>query len=491
MKLNLYLIFILTIFHTSLSQAQQFDFNNNCIKSYNNIIALKLDSGSYYLNQEIRKNPNNYIPILLQNYIHFLEVYTSGSLDTYEQKKKSFDESLSRLKDGDKDSPYYLYAQAEVLTQAAVMHIKFGEYLATIFDVKKALKKLEMNQELFPEFMPNAKSLGMLNAILGSIPSQYQNTLEFIGLNGDVSKGMSLLKKSVEDNSHPFQHEAATIYAFMLLHIQNAPNAAWKVLQTNNFNAQSNLMDAYSLGHVGIYGNYCDAGITALQARPTATQFQSFPLTNFLLGIGKTYRQDADANVYFKNFLNTNRGEDYIKSSWHKMAWNELIAGNIIKYKEYLSKVGSSGRSVIDTDKQAVKESESTYAPNPILLKARLLTDGIYLTRALKILKSNTVNSFKSRYDKTEYFYRLARVYDKNMQLDLAAQYYTITISNGRNVPFYYAANSAYLLGFLYEQKGNKTEANKNYRLCLDLDGYEYENSIHQKAEAALNRLNH
>jgi tetratricopeptide (TPR) repeat protein len=146
---------------------------------------------------------------------------------------------------------------------------------------------------------------------------------------------------------------------------------------------------------------------------------------------------------------------------------------------------------VIDTDKQAVKESESTYAPNPILLKARLLTDGIYLTRALKILKSNTVNSFKSRYDKTEYFYRLARVYDKNMQLDLAAQYYTITISNGRNVPFYYAANSAYLLGFLYEQKGNKTEANKNYRLCLDLDGYEYENSIHQKAEAALNRLNH
>ena len=113
------------------------------------------------------------------------------------------------------------------------------------------------------------------------------------------------------------------------------------------------------------------------------------------------------------------------------------------------------------------------------------------MNRALDILQANNVNSFKSRYDKTEYFYRLARVYDKNKQLEKAKQYYQITIVNGKNVPFYYAANSAYLLGFLFEQEENKAEAVRNYELCLALNGYEYENSIHQKAEAALNRLNH
>ena len=75
-------------------------------------------------------------------------------------------------------------------------------------------------------------------------------------------------------------------------------------------------------------------------------------------------------------------------------------------------------------------------------------------------------------------------------QFDKAILYYQITIANGRNVPYYYAANSAYLLGFLFEQQQNYTEAIKNYNLCLSLDGYEYENSIHQKASVALNRLN-
>ena len=486
-RLSFLIFFIFTLGVSS--KAQTFDFNANCKSAYEHIIALKLDSGAYYLQKERLLNPNNYIPILLDNYVDFLEVYTSGSLSAYELKKKSFDQRLGILKDGDKASPYYLYAQAEVHTQSAVMHIKFGEYLATIFDVKKALKKLEANQELFPDFVPNDKSLGMLNAILGSIPSQYQNTLEFIGLNGDVKKGMKLLKSAVEDKNNPFQHEAATIYAFMLLHIQNAPNSAWLVLQNNSFKPKESLMDAYALGHIGIYGNYCDAGIEALMSKPKSPAFSSFPLTNFLLGIGKTYRQDGDANDYFKKFLDQNEGEDYIKSSWHKMAWNELIKGNTAKYKEYLAKVTISGRAVIDTDKQAVKEAGSAEIPNPVLLKARLLTDGNYLSRAQSILQANTVNSFKSRFDKTEYFYRLARVYDKSKQTSLAIQYYNITISNGKNVPYYYAANSAYLLGFLYEQKGDMVSAYKNYKLCLELDGYEYENSIHQKAEAALNRI--
>ncbi|MFT4968481.1 MAG: tetratricopeptide (TPR) repeat protein [Chitinophagales bacterium] len=481
--------FLLLLTSSVVCSAQSFDFNKQCEEAYQHIISLKLAKGKEFISQELMANPNNLIPVFLENYIDFLEVYTSGSVSDYEGKKKTFDNRINELKSGDKSSPYYLYAQAEIHTQSAVLHIKFGEYIATIFDLKKAIKKLEANQNEFPDFVPNQKSLGMLYAILGSIPQQYQGTLDFIGLGGDVTGGMKMLKIAVKDNAHPFQHEAATIYAFMLLHIQNDPDNAWQVLKANNFNAQSNLMDAYSFGHIGIYGNNCDEGISALINRPKESAYHSFPITDFLLGLGKTYRQDSDANVYFQKFLEQNKGEDYIKSTWHKMAWNELIKGNEDKYKRYLQKVANEGRAVIDTDKQAKKELDNQQLPNPILLKARMLTDGKYLDRALVILQSQTVNSFKNRYDKTEYLYRLARAYDKAKQLSKAIQYYEITIVNGRNVPYYYGANAAYLLGFLYEQQLNRLQAVKNYNLCLSLDGYEYENSIHQKAEAGLNRL--
>lgn len=471
-----------------VSAKSYYDFNESCVKAYNDIIALKLEQGKASLEDLQKEDPDNLIPVLLRNYVDFLEVYTTGSEEVYESKKKSFDENLDELKKGDKDSPYYLYAQAEVHTQSAVLHIKFGEYLATIFDVKKALRKLENNQDSFPEFVPNNKSLGMLYTILGSIPQQYQNTLEFIGLHGEVSKGLALLGDAVGDHSHPFQHEAATIQAFMLLHIQNDPEAAWKVLKNNAFDPKNNLMDAFAFGHIGIHGKYCDEGIQALLSSPHSSQYASFPLINFLLGVGKTYRQDKDANVYFQLFLDENSGEDYVKSAWHKMAWNELIRGNTTKYHNYMEKVSTTGRAVLDTDKQAEKELESNI-PNPILLEARLLTDGNYLSKAQDLLANHHVNSFKNKYEKTEYFYRLARIYDKKGDNKKAVQYYEITIANGRSVPYYYAANSAYLLGFLYEQSGNLTEAVKNYTLCLELDGHEYENSIHQKAEAALNRL--
>ena len=132
-----------------LSAQSYYDFNESCVIAYNDIIALRFDKGRLALDSIQQLEPNNLIPVLLRNYIDFLEVYTEGSEEIYESKKKRFDQNLDNLKKGDKDSPYYLYAQAEVHTQSAVLHIKFGEYLATIFDVKKALKKLENNRIFF------------------------------------------------------------------------------------------------------------------------------------------------------------------------------------------------------------------------------------------------------------------------------------------------------------------------------------------------------
>lgn len=57
--------------------------------------------------------------------------------------------------EGDPGSPYYLFTQAEVNLQWAALSIKFGEYLNSIFEIRKAYKLLEENQNKFPDFKAN------------------------------------------------------------------------------------------------------------------------------------------------------------------------------------------------------------------------------------------------------------------------------------------------------------------------------------------------
>lgn len=459
------------------------------MKAYQQIIALKIDSGKYYLNKEYRVNSENKIPTLLYNYIDFLEIYTSNSIELYNNKKSNFDDRLKDIRKSDNKSPYYLFVQGEIHLHKAVLHIKFGEYFAALMNVKKSLSKLEENQKKYPDFIPNYKSLGTLYTIFGSIPEKYQIGLSFIGIKGSINQGMDLLNKVVNSKSSIFQHEAATIYAFLHLHITNNPEIAWKILNDNHFFNNNNLMDAYSVGHIGIHGNNNEKGLKALLNRPKGIEYLDFTYLNFLIGLGKTYKQEKNANHYFQKFLNENSGEDYIKSAWHKMAWNELINGNQNQYKAYLKNVLNEGRAVIDTDKQAEKEANSPVVPDPILLQARLLSDGNYLNEALNLLDEYHVNSFEEMSEKVEFFYRYGRIYDKLKNAEKAIEYYNLTIQNGKSIPFYFAANAAYLIGLLYENKGENKLALDYYNLSLSLDGFEYQNSINQKAKAGINRI--
>lgn len=488
----MYKYLLIAIFHFiffSESAANYFVFSENCLKAYNNIIALKTDSGAYYLKLELKENPDNKIPALLYNYIDFLEIYTTNSSELYAAKRKDFDTRLKQIKSVKSNSPYYLYAQGEIHLHAAVLHIKFGEYFSAVMQVRKSLSKLDENRRKFPEFKPNYKSLGLLNTILGSIPQQYKSGMSFLGLSGNVNEGMQMIEKLVNDKGFIFQHEAATIYAFLLLHISNEPEKAWNTLKKNNFFNSHNLMDAYSVGHIGIHGFHNEEGIKALQNRPRGKNYVSFHYLDFLLGLGKTYRQDVDANKYFSKFLEFNKGEDYIKSAWHKMAWNELIKGNLEQYNIYISKVLEQGRATLDTDKQAQKEATLREIPNSSLLKIRLLSDGNYLTQAFSELNNLKVTDFDNIVHKTEFFYRYARVCNKLNDTESAKLYYELAINNGQTISYYYAANSAYLLGNMFEKLKQYSEAKKYYELSLSLNGYEYDNSIKQKSKAGLNRL--
>ncbi|MEM5734184.1 hypothetical protein AAEI00_21215, partial [Shewanella algae] len=91
-----------------------------------------------------------------------------------------------------------------------------------------------------------------------------------------------------------------------------------------------------------------------------------------------------------------------------------------------------------DADKKALKDAKAIYWPNPLLLKARLLNDGGYLTDAYKLLSGKTDDDFPKEEEKLEFAYRVARILDDLNKPDDAIRNYLIAIRIGENRKEYY-----------------------------------------------------
>ncbi len=143
----------------------------------------------------------------------------------------------------------------------------------------------------------------------------------------------------------------------------------------------------------------------------------------------------------------------------------------------------------MDEDKDAHQEAVSKEVPNIILLKSRLLFDGGYYRQSWAEIGGKPVDSFPRFRDQLEVTYRLGRIMDKLGITDKAIQYYSQTYKNGLSQTYYFAANSALLLGILYEEKEEYSLATDYYKKCLSLRDHEYQNSIDQKAQAGIDRI--
>lgn len=125
-----------------------------------------------------------------------------------------------------------------------------------------------------------------------------------------------------------------------------------------------------------------------------------------------------------------------------------------------------------------------------VLLKARLLFDGGYYTKAHDLLKSiKPTKAFDTLKDKLEYIYRLGRVHHKMEDYENAIKLYESTIEIGEKLSYYFAANSALELGNLYESQNDYEKAKIYFEKCLEMKDHEYENSLSQKAKAGLLRI--
>ncbi|WP_242691485.1 tetratricopeptide repeat protein [Desertivirga arenae] len=470
-----------------------FDFNPQCLKAYKEIYALRLNNARNLIETEKKKNPQNAIPYLLDNYVDYFTIITTENKAEFEKLKNSKSSRLNRIEKDDKTSPYYLFAQAEIHMQWALTYGYFQEYLSSSMELKKAYSLLQENGKKFPSFLPNQKNIGMLNAVLGALPSGLKKTISVFGMRGNTETGVKMLENLVRTlpnsaYSH-FYDDAVFCLAYVQSGILNDRNAFPKIVANVQRIDSSSLLKSYILSYSAIRTGRTNEAIRVLESRPKGAEYQPYSYLDYLAGTAHLRKLDLSSFNYFTTYLRSYRGINYIKDTYLNLAWISLLKGNTAGYKEYIQLVKTKGYTFHEKDKQALQEANDPM-PHADLLKARLLFDGGFYDRALNELKDKKAGDFNLLRDKIEFCYRLGRIYDETGREDLAIKFYQFAVDIGKKERYYFASNAAYRIGSIYAQKKNYQKARDYYSQAIDMEDHDYERSVEAKAKEALSRLN-
>jgi len=469
-----------------------FDFNANCVNAYQNILSLKLNTARILISAEKRKNPSNSIPYLLDNYVDYFSLMTTENKADFERFKDRKSERISRIEKDDKGSPYYLFALAEINLQLALSRSRAKEYFTASIEVNRAYSQLQENAKKFPEFLPNQKNLGMINAVLGSIPDGMRKALSAFGIRGDTKTGIRMMESLIEklpgSSYAHFYDETAFYYSIIQTDIVPDPANYSKIMKNTEDMDRESLLRTYIRAYAGVKMGNTRNALVELNKKPSGPVYPSYPYLDYLSGIAKMQNLDPTAALSFNTYLKGYKGVNLIKDTYLQLAWMELIRGNSKAYQYYVEEVKQKGYEFSGRDKQAMREVNYGI-PDISLLKARLLSDGGNYERAISQLSGKTTNDFKNLMYKIEFNYRMGRIYDLTSKDELALKYYQKAIDLGKNEPYYFSSNSALRSGMIYEMNKNKIRAKQFYNIAINMKDHDYENSIENSAKEGLKRL--
>lgn len=488
-------VFFLLLWNISYSQEYQYDFNKNCEKAYEKLLFLQLDSADFYINSEIKAKPNNLIPILLSNYQDFLKIVLEEDEKLFQELSDEKKKRLSLWRKGPKESPWYLSGQAQIKLQWAFSRVLFDEYLTAATEINSAYHLLEENKKEHPEFLADNMGIGILHAMIGVVPDQYQWAMEMLGLYGTIDQGLAEIKKQIESKpNHVFSQEALFYYTFARLNLQTDPARITELLNYYSTEPYNSFSQNSSFLHfskaVVLLKKDNDQAIAHLLNPPEVLETR-FYYPMFLLGQAYLYQLNPKSDSVLIEYIESYPGKNYKKTAYQRLAWSRFIQGDTIAYYALMRSLMNEGAGLLDSDKSAQKEAKTAQEkdlPHLQLLRCRLQFDGHYYEGALKELDEVNI-SLLSKDHLLEYHYRKARVYHEMGSFPEAFKAYRLALEEGRDSERYFAANAALKMGEMAEELEEFKRAEDYYEQCLELDFSEYRRGIRAKAKAGIQRV--
>ena len=492
MNFRFFIVGIISFWLQTTMGQQVFEWTPRAIQGYQYATSLQLNNALKVVDEMKKQEPNNMLVYFIEDYIDFFNLFIGEERTTYQLLKNKKDIRLKMIRKGNENSPYYKFCQADIYLHWALVKLKFNEKTSAALDIRKAYSLLNQNENDFPNFMPNKKSLGVMHALIGTIPSNYKWLSNIIGITGTIDQGIQeiqLALNQAQNKEKIFELETVVMFAFMMLYLQNSPESAWSIVSTSSLNHKTNPLANFALANIASRTGRNEEAISILKQRPKSQEFLPFYYLDLLEGMVKLKKLDLSAEKNIQVFLQNFKGENYIKEAFQKLGWIGILKNNNQSYFRCMQKCIQKGANETDEDKSAFFEAQKAKVPHIELLKARLLSDGGYAIQAHRTLINASNIIFEDKEYLLEFNYRLGRSYQMLKNYHDAIETYEKVIEMGENNPAYFACRSALSIGNIYEDQKKYDKAVSYYEKCLEMEPSEYANGLHQKAEAGINRI--
>ncbi|MBK7691900.1 MAG: hypothetical protein IPJ31_12575 [Bacteroidetes bacterium] len=448
-------------------------------------MSMKIEEGKAHLLREVTGNPANYLPVILSNYEDFISLTFNENPKEYKARKPLFQKRLKLLEQSNQKSPYYLFGKALLYFQWSIIQIKYADYWDAAWDFRKSFITFKENKTLFPAFAFNDIYIGAQEAVISTIPSGYKWISKILGMKGNMKNGMNLLGKFINSDQTLFKEESFLYYIYLKNYLENEVEAAAQIIKTYKLDTKNNLLFAFMAANLALNNKNAAVAESILAGRNMSKEYLQFPMLDYEMGDAKMKRLDYSAINYFEKFIKYSQSNFYTKDACYNIAICYYLMGKNDLAEQYKRKTKLIGKTESDADKNAHKNAGKPF-PHRDLLKAKLLNDGGNNEQALLILNSAKEINAENQ---LEYYYRLGRVYDELHDYEKAISNYVKTIELGNSSTEYFAARAALQAGYIYEKKGNKSEALRYFNMTLNMEDHDYKNSLDQRAKSGINRI--
>lgn len=489
-----FLLLLLVFTGPTLFGQKYFEWSPLLKDAYHQTLSLRFKAAEETLTKARRTEPDNLIILHVENYLDFFRVYINEDKSEFDRLERRKNERLNTISNlGDPRSPYYLFLQADIRLQWALARLKFEEFMTAFFETNKAFKLLVKNAGQFPEFMPNKKDLGILHAMAGTIPDNYRWAMDwFTSLEGTIDQGRGELEEVIryaEGHDFIYEQEIYVYYAYLMLHLGNDSEEAWRIVSHANLEPSSDPIACFVMANVAMRSDKGDEAIRILAKKPAGDEFHPFYYLDYMMGLAKLQRLDPDAGTYLNRFVSEFKGRNFIKDAYQKLGWIALLNNDPAGYRQNMDHCKNRGFAIVGSDKSALEESMERDIPAVDLLKARLLFDGGRFDAAYKILQGKHPDDYFSERNRLEFLYRMGRITQKLKKYQEALSCFQQTIERGKDRPWYFACRAALEEGHIYEVLGNQEKAIEAFERCQTINPEDHKTGLHQQAKAGIRRL--
>jgi hypothetical protein len=442
------------------------------------IINLELDKAD----KMIAQMPDSYCKFWLSAYALFVRQLSSLE----KPQPEAFAEFLKNVRQYDNGSPDYLQCLSDIYLMKCYAHFVNDSYIAAYaayISARQTISSVSSDDWKRQRFR-------LIELIMDN---QMQNVVPLFADNLTSAERTEqyciVVDKLTSQTTIPEQFrreiEISSLLLFPLASSDN--NAALRLMQCFGYQWRTSSPIAAYVAAERLVA--ADSMVQALKILTSACESgfaNRLNLLNLRIGSALLNAGNDSCEFYLRQFIDNQRNPSNVLYAKFKLAWYLYLKGDGAESEVLCQKVMQSV-AITPSDAQAKYECAMHHYWDTLLLRARLAFDAADYQRCKKIL--GVAGQQKSRFSPiqtNEYNYRMGRVCHKTGDFENAKRYYEVAIDRSLEKTLYYPCYSAYYIGLIYKQEGDKSRADEYFKLCRKIGSPIYGESIHQKASRAM-----